>query len=326
MQGGARPKQSKKNAKKRAANRDGSNIHAIESVVVQALQGALSPIQQRLLALEAGKNTPKKDKQSSQKGSSNRRPRRHTESDDTITRELKRMGIHNRDSSTDTDSDTGSEDNTSGGDISPPTPRKRNNKGKQFVSGRDLTAENCADCKAPWPHHMIWKGTNMRGATYDSLDYGEFVFGFMDQADSHKFRRFRKQMMRYFKNFAEDVKDRPGEWAMLRNWHGIFLTLWERGAIKWTSHDRIAKMKARHIMTTQQEHERAPQMVTKTTQDKYNPCGPYNRGECTREGSHSGLNHICSHCWRNKGRVNRHPEKACYALVGGPPKKRSSQF
>ncbi len=240
-----RRRSASRTTRRRSTSRKELDLVAIQVAMRETIESAINPIRDRILALEvdreAARDTDREIKAVKDKDKPRRRPKLAGGVDRAVARELKHMGLKNEDSSTSDDSDSDDNDESTGGDISPRVAaahRHKNAAGKKIrVSGRDLTAENCADAIAPWPHHEVWKGINARGAPYDSLTLVDFVYGFMENVHNEKWKKYRTQMLKYFRDLMEDVKDRPGECSTIRNWHGIFLTLWERGTIKWSSHD-----------------------------------------------------------------------------------------
>ncbi len=223
--------------------------------------------------------------------------------------------------------ETEDEDTETGDDLSDSTetdgsPEKTGNRGaaakwtkkkgkKIKTSGRDLTADNCAGHPWPWPHFYVWKGFRMRGVEYDALTLGEWVFGFFKQINDPNFKEDHPYMIRYGTSFMQDAIDRPHEWVTLRNMHGVFMTLMERGLITWKKRRQIKALRTRIIYNVSMS---VPQGEPGSCNRDMNyiPCQPYQKGNCDKMGSHSGLTHMCAACWRRKGVVSRHTEKECW--------------
>ncbi len=51
----------------------------------------------------------------------------------------------------------------------------------------------------------------------------------------------------YYIDFWEDAKDRPSDWANLRDYHAYILTLFETGSTKWSDIEELQKKKTRHL-------------------------------------------------------------------------------
>ncbi len=144
--------------------------------------------------------------------------------------------------------------------------------------------------------------------------------------EDERFSHDKEYMLKYFYGFIEDVKDRPGEWENIRSLHGIVMINMERGSLNWRKRHAIARLRNRNAQRKGRNSVKQSGQNSANKQDaNLVPCSFYQKGQCQREGSHSGLTHMCSKCWRDKGKVYRHPEAACYAVVGAPP-RRKGQF
>ncbi len=114
--------------------------------------------------------------------------------------------------------------------------------------------------------------------------------------------------------------DRPGDWHMIRNVEGIFLTRLEQEDLSWDSTEEISKLKNCYIYNAQRSSDRSNSHNSKQDENVV-PCPLYQRGNCPREGPHSGFHHVCAKCWREKSRAHRHPESSCYTAAGAQSKK-----
>ncbi len=182
-----------------------------------------------------------------------------------------------------------------------------------------MVAENCANSRAPWPHHSIFNGPKMRGCEYDNLSLSEFIYGYLCQMEEEKFIQDQPAMIKYLRELMEDCKDRQEDWTIIRNFHGVVLTLIEKRTISWRSQREIAKMRNRYIYNLKPERT-APTAPVKSERTE-TPCQAYNRGDCSRSTSHNGALHICAHCFETKARHHGHPKTACYAVLGNPKRK-----
>ncbi len=163
----------------------------------------------------------------------------------------------------------------------------------------------------------------LKGAEYDALNIGEFIFGYMEMMDEERFVKHREDMHFYLNDLMEDLKDRPGEWAVIRSFHGVVLTMMERKTLKWKDHIAIGKLKQRYVYEARGEKQPGQQVQNKQERPQV-PCNAYNNGDCSRHDSHNGALHVCSHCLGERGKYHTHHRSACYALVGNSAKKKSS--
>ncbi len=300
---------------------------ALAEAVRSAIQEALVPVNQELKDLREGRTATKengkkseasgKKKKSSKKGKSTE----SVSNEESVIRELRTMGVPG---STD-DSEEWDEEGTStteqstsesSSPVTTPTKRTRRRKkskkaGKKLKkSGRELTMETCHRHPIPWPHFYVHDSKKMKGARYDDLTLGQFVYGFDKQMEDPRWASDLKHMRRYQSAFLEDVKDFEENWTNLRDTHAAILTFMEQGSVKWSNKRHIDRIRTRYIYNVLPalscpEFSAAARQMT--------PCPAYQTGTCPREGSHSGLVHMCANCWRSKRKVFRHPEKDCYS-------------
>ncbi len=120
-----------------------------------------------------------------------------------------------------------------------------------------MTAECCEDSRAPWPHHSCFKGVNASGAGYESLSQSNFVYGFLDQMDSEKFKENREPMIVFLRELMQDCRDCPGEWATIKGFVSVFLVMLERGTVKWTDREEIHCMKGLFIFHVRSKANRS---------------------------------------------------------------------
>ncbi len=335
--GGARPK-TNNNPPPRAPRAD---VGDITDAVTAAVTQALAPLTARVNELERdregerrrtrSRRTRSRERRRSREGRRAHGKRKESNADRDVVRELRRLGLNRRaeasgGDSTDADTSTSTtESENTPAKRKTSKPRKEGKK-RTYKSGRDMTAEDCEDARAPWPHHRVFKGENMRGAPYDSLDECEFIYGYMALMEDEKWRKDKNAMISYLKDFMEDAKDRSISWTTARNFHGMFLTLLERDSIKWSDSDEISKMKGRYMRNQGQQQQDKPPQAKPPIDAHIVPCMPYQQGNCTRQDNHNGVHHICVNCWRTKGRLHKPPERECYAIVGAPGRRRGPRL
>ncbi|MCP4256582.1 MAG: hypothetical protein GY774_03535, partial [Planctomycetes bacterium] len=165
---------------------------------------------------------------------------------------------------------------------------------------------------------------DMLGATYDSLTVEEFAVGFMRQANDKRFKKVSKYMRRYYVEIMDDAKDRLN-WPTVRAFHAVFMTLLEKGEIKWKKKSKIELLKTKHIYTARfDDHnnqqrrsiEKAP--PPKKPEKPLIPCPNYQKGNCPFKEDHDNLSHCCANCYRKNGDDNKHPEANCFDIIGVP--------
>ncbi|MCP4263105.1 MAG: hypothetical protein GY774_37185, partial [Planctomycetes bacterium] len=156
-------------------------------------------------------------------------------------------------SDSDSDDDESSNDDSTADEATPEKKKKKkdkkNSKGKKPLkkSGRDLTVETCSGHPIPWPHFYVFNTDVMRGAHYDDLTLGEWVYGFLKQTEDPKWKSQKGYMLKYIGEFMDDVKDRPNDWEYLRNMHGKILTMMEGGSLEWKNKRAIRRLRTRHV-------------------------------------------------------------------------------
>ncbi len=304
----------------------------IAQAMEEAMKRALDPIKLKLANLE------EKSKQQDVRKKARKSSHKTQKADsDGATGAMRNLGLKellspDEEWEEEEDSQTPSSDD-SRITIKSPSPRRKStirrrrpsNRGKKpKKSGRDMTAENCYRATVPWPHFYVFEGEKMRGVHYDDLTLGEWIYGFVQQMQDEKWEDDKEHMFRYFSRFTEDIKDRPGAWETIRSLHGIVLIHIERGSITWKSRNAIARLRTRYLYSSRRSPTKQ-QSYTVRSDTNMVPCPAYQKGTCDREGSHSGYTHMCGKCWRDKARVYRHPESACYGVVGAPA-RRKGQF
>ncbi len=294
----------------------GMDLSVIQKMMEMTIDKAMAPMKDKFAEMQAkhGESTG-----SPCRGGDRREKDPEVSRRQAIDRELKSMGLADGDSSSDSDSSP----NTTATE-SDATPRKRrrrrrnDKKGKAYKSGRDMVAEDCGKSRAPWPHHSVFKGPNLRGASYDSLNISEFIFGYLAQMEEPKFEKDAKQMTSYLKDLMEDSKDHPNDWAYIRNFHGYILNQIEKKRVTWRNAGAIEKMRTRYMLSVKAERATARQDRNQVT------CSAYNRGDCDKAESHNGMLHVCSHCMEEKNKHHVHPRSNCYSLMGSTQKKKGT--
>ncbi|MCP3877744.1 MAG: hypothetical protein GY701_05040 [Sulfitobacter sp.] len=304
----------------------------LKNALAEAMATALTPLTARLNALElrvaATQRVQQQDarpKQDGGRADSNTR-------DKHLARELRKLGQEGRHTAT-TEDDTTEGDTsltTSSSDAATPkrSKKSRRRRGKKYhKSGREMTMENCGKSVAPWPHHEVFRSETGKGATYESLTHSEFVSGFLAQAETEKYAKYSAPMLRYLRELLDDYEDGDGDWHRIRNMHSVFLTKLERRMITWDNDSQIQKLKTRYIHAQRQRGGKsaAPPPQLAKAEPLPIPCQYFQKGECRREDGHNGLAHVCAFCLRDKGRVHKHPESACYSIIG-VPRRRTHQF
>ena len=129
--------------------------------------------------------------------------------------------------------------------------------------------------------------------------------------DDLNFKDDQPYMIKYAKAFIQDAIDRPHEWVNLRNLHGVFMTLMERGLAKWSNRKQIKSLCQRYIYNITKGLEPG-QPGSPDRDTSYVPCIPYQTDQCKIRGSHTGLTHLCAYCWKKSGKVGRHKEMDCW--------------
>ena len=154
---------------------------------------------------------------------------------------------------------------------------------------------------------------------HNELPLSAWVYGFLRQLKDPRWEADKVYMERYFIKFMEDVMVNEDDWVSFRETHAAILTHMENRVFKWSNSSQINKMRTRFVYSVQpviRGINSLPQTVAASLDKTLIPCAAYNRGACPREGSHSGLTHMCAVCWRDKRKVFRHPESKCYQVTG----------
>ncbi len=101
----------------------------------------------------------------------------------------------------------------------------------------------------------------------------------MDQSDEPKYVKDQIAMVHYLRDLMDDYRDRAGDWPVIRGFHGVFLTLLERGSIKWTDTAAIEKLKNKYIHNHKSPFEKVP------PQPPLKQTPPQHHVQCTNEAS-----------------------------------------
>ena len=127
----------------------------------------------------------------------------------------------------------------------------------------------------------------------------------------------KDHMFNFLAHFVDLINDHPGEWHHLRNVSANILCLMESGSVSWSDRRELRRLRNRFTnnayFTNFDRNASLDRSSANTRETTFIPCPPYQRGQCEREGSHSGYTHMCSYCWATKRKIYRHPEQLCYA-------------
>ena len=174
-------------------------------------------------------------------------------------------------------------------------------------SGAARTVKDSVVNDIDWPHFHIYTQPGDEAMTFERLSIPEFVYGYLHMVDQPEAKLDRQVMWDLLKEMMEDATEYP--WPNIRNFFWVVGSHVENDRMKWADRDSIQKLRVKHA----QKHEIVPVKPAANAGQaiKLRPCTPYQQGQCTEKGDHTGLRHICAFCYRTKSTPYPHPEKNC---------------
>ena len=174
-------------------------------------------------------------------------------------------------------------------------------------SGAARTVQDSVINDIDWPHFHIYSQPGADPMTYTRLTVPEFVYGFLHMVDQPESKFDRQVMWDILKAMMEDATEYP--WPNVRNYFWIVGSHVENDRLKWSDHDEIQRLRAKHA----QKHELVAIKASTTARptEKLRCCGPYQKGQCPEKFEHGGFKHICAYCYRTKSTPYPHSELNC---------------
>ena len=195
----------------------------------------------------------------------------------------------------------------------PGMPRTR---GKR--SGAARTVQDSIVNDIDWPHFHVYSPPGAEPMTYEALTIPEFTYGYLHMVDQRDAKFHRRTMWDLLKDMMEDAVEYP--WYNVKNFFWIAGSHVENDRMKWSDHEQIAKLRVKYA----QKHDITPKKASTqqaTNNERLRHCLAYQKGTCTEKGDHSGLRHMCAHCYKTKSVPYPHPEMDCRCKSGGEQPK-----
>ena len=174
-------------------------------------------------------------------------------------------------------------------------------------SGAARTVQDTVVHDIDWPHFHIYAPPGAEPVTFERLSIQEFAYGFLHMVDQPDAKFDRQVMWDLLKNVMEDATEYP--WENVRNFFWIVGSHVENDRMKWSEHEKIQQLRAKHA----QKHEIVGKKATSAanTQEKLRVCVPFQKGQCAEKADHAGLKHVCAYCHRVKAGQFPHSEADC---------------
>ena len=185
-------------------------------------------------------------------------------------------------------------------------------------SGRFRNNEAHSVKYVPWPHEFIYVGAARKHVAYDQLTVPQFTLGFLKILHRETSTEVKDAMLNYLMNLLQDVIDMP--WEVSRGIHAVVLQEMEKGAISWTDHSEIERIRRLYAHGQIVGQNPAFTNNTKATESSHMDkkkivCSYFNSGKCSRSGDHNTetviYRHICSYCYTDIKRAFHHAESDC---------------
>lgn len=291
-----------------------------EEATLASIASALEKVNTRLAALEEGRTTQgnsngPSNTQDTSEGEGDKDNSRGThqekdqDTDNTSThptdaaararRRLATLGL--ADSEEENDSD---DDPTDGNRLKPAR------RGRQAVSGKDLTAESRVMVNIDWPHFYVL--TDKGGIRYEQLSIAQFAQGFIAMIKNAT-PALRPRLLDHLELLMKDAA--KYRWPLVRSFHQNVATLIEQQRITWDDIHEIKERRQEDVCNAESpllpKKPRVGPADHTSPAGPANPCPDYQQKKCEHRGSHGQSHHICAYCYETRDSRFPHPILTC---------------
>ena len=191
---------------------------------------------------------------------------------------------------------------------------KNNDQGnlESFIEALHKKVNIPSKSKIKWPQDHAFVGTQRKKLTYEQLDQGTWLLGFLRIRQGEEDPIIRENMIDYLTELIQDSCD--FSWEGTKGAHYVLLQRMMDNRLDWTQLDQVHKVRERYahsasaISSGNNSSERSKNLKTVA-------CFKYNKHNCNKPGDHEFQNlllrHICHFCFSRFNRVENHTKKEC---------------